>query len=395
MHNQLQKKDAFLILFTIFAISINLRPAITSIGPLLDIIRIELTLSNAQVSLLTSLPVICMGLFASLAPILNEKIGLKWTVYLMLFLISFSTAVRGFMSGFRILIITALLIGVAIAILGPIISTIIKQNFPSKTAFVVGIYSFGMGVGAMLSTGLTSYIFELTSSYLFTLSIWSLLGLIGLISWLFATKYPLKVRHKKANKAKTISPWQIPKAWLLLLFFGFQTSLFFSIMTWLVPIATTANMSLLKAGSLLSLMSAVQILTNLSIPILLNKFLSRKVWILLLIFGGLFATALLWSGSHAFMWAGVVFMGISLGGLFPISLLLPLDETDNAEETNKWTAMMQTGGFIISGTMPFIIAVLYDITLNHHYTYGLIVILFTFMYILTLKIHSDEVDSLN
>ena len=56
-------------LSSIFAISINLRPAITSIGPILETIREQLSLSNGQVSLLTAIPVICMGIFASLHPL--------------------------------------------------------------------------------------------------------------------------------------------------------------------------------------------------------------------------------------------------------------------------------------------------------------------------------------
>ncbi|OIU69917.1 hypothetical protein [Rossellomorea aquimaris] len=52
-------------------------------------------------------------------------------------------------------------------------------------------------------------------------------------------------------------------------------------------------------------------------------------------------------------------------GLFPIALLLPLDATDSADEANSWAAMTQSGGYLISAFMPFIIGVIYDNTGNH------------------------------
>ncbi len=59
-----QRKPAMiLLLVTIFAVSINLRPAITSIGPMLETIREQLQLTNAEVTLLTAIPVISMGIF--------------------------------------------------------------------------------------------------------------------------------------------------------------------------------------------------------------------------------------------------------------------------------------------------------------------------------------------
>ena len=96
------------------------------------------------------------------------------------------------------------------------------------------------------------------------------------------------------------------------------------------------------------------------------------------------AVVLFWTGIHPLMWAGAFIMGIPLGGLFPIALLLPLDETKTAEEASSWTAMMQTGGFIIGGLLPLIIAVVYDGTANHHYTFGIILLLYVMMFILTL-----------
>lgn len=395
MSKETKKWNSILLIFSIFSIAINMRPAITSIGPMLETIREQLTLSNAQVSLLTAVPVICMGIFATLAPLLNRKFGLLRTMAVMITLIGVMTALRGFISGFIVLVVTAFIIGIAIAVVGPLLSAMIKQYFPDKAASVIGIYSFGMGVGSAASAGLTAVFFDTTGSYFFALSIWSILALIGLGAWFLAMKGQMEGPQINSVKAKSQrnkmnSPWKSRKAWLFLLFFGLQSSAFFSIITWLAPIATSSGLTLLQAGTLLSIMTTVQIFFNILLPLLMERFPARKFWLLLILVAGMLAVVLFWTGVHSLMWVGAFIMGIPLGGLFPIALLLPLDETETAEEASSWTAMMQTGGFIIGGLLPLLIALVFDWTANHQYTLAIIMLLYVMMFVLTFLIGNKK-----
>ncbi len=390
MSKETKKWNSILLIFSIFSIAINMRPAITSIGPMLETIREQLSLSNAQVSLLTAVPVICMGIFATLAPLLNQKFGLLRTMAVMITLIGVMTALRGFISGFIVLVVTAFIIGIAIAVVGPLLSAMIKQYFPDKAASVIGIYSFGMGVGSAASAGLTAVFFDTTGSYFFALSIWSILALIGLVAWFLAMKGQMEGPQINSVKAKSQrnkmkSPWKSRKAWLFLLFFGLQSSAFFSIITWLAPIATSSGLTLLQAGTLLSIMTTVQIFFNILLPLLMERFPVRKFWLLLILIAGMLAVVLFWTGVHSLMWVGAFIMGIPLGGLFPIALLLPLDETETAEEASSWTAMMQTGGLL-----PLLIALVFDWTANHQYTLAIIMLLYVMMFVLTFLIGNKK-----
>lgn len=383
-----EKKGLALLVLTIFAVSINLRPAITSIGPMLETIREQLMLSNAQVSLLTAIPVISMGVFATLSPLLNRLFGLQRTMYAMLFLIGIMTALRGLITGYIILLVTAFVIGIAIAVIGPLLSAMIKQNFPDRAASIIGVYSFGMGVGSAASAGLTAVFYEATDSYPFALSIWAVLAIVGVVCWFLAMRQTVEVKEQAPDKSKLQiiqhrSPWKSKKAWLFLLFFGLQSSAFFSIITWLAPIAMASGMTLLQAGTLLSVMTTVQIFLNILLPLAMDRFFTRRFWLLLMIVSGITSILLFWTGTHSLLWVGAVMMGIPLGGLFPIALLLPLDETEDAVGANKWTAMMQTGGFVMGGLLPLIIALVYDWTLNHHYTLLIMLFLYIGMFIIT------------
>lgn len=389
--NELTTKKIVLLIFAIFAVSLNMRPAITSIGPLLDIIRGQLSLTNAQVSLLTALPVICMGVFASLAPVLNRRFGLNATMIFMVAVIGVMTALRDFIPTYTMLLVSSIGVGIAIAIAGPLLSAMIKQNFPHRAGPVIGIYSFGLGAGATASTGLSAYFYELTGSYPFALSIWAVLAFVGIAVWLASATDQLVVHQQagKSSKQKLSefrSPWKNSKAWLFLFFFGLQSAAFFSIVIWLAPIAISKGMTIVQAGTLVSLMTAVQIVLNITIPLMMERYPGRKMWLLFILLIGLVAVGMFATGHVPFLWVGALLMGVPLGGMFPIALVLPLDETENAAETNSWTAMMQTGGYIIGGILPLLIGVIYDATNNHQVTIALFASLFIGMIFLALLI---------
>ncbi|MBD7908306.1 MFS transporter [Sporosarcina gallistercoris] len=389
--NVLTTKKTVLMIVAIFAVSLNMRPAITSIGPLLETIRAQLVLSNAQVSMLTALPVICMGVFASLAPVLNRRFGLNATMILMVAIIGVMTALREFIPTYTMLLVSSIGVGIAIAIAGPLLSAMIKQNFPHRAGPVIGIYSFGLGAGATVSTGLSAYLYELTGSYSFALSIWAVLAFVGIAAWLASGNDGLIVRQHGGSPSieemsEVRSPWKNGKAWLFLLFFGLQSAAFFSIVIWLAPIAMSKGMTMVQAGTLVSLMTAVQIVLNITIPLMMERYPGRKMWLLFILLIGLVAVVLFGTGHIPLLWVGALLMGVPLGGMFPIALVLPLDETENAAETNSWTAMMQTGGYIIGGILPLVIGVLYDTTENHQVTIALFGLLFLGMVFLAILI---------
>ncbi|AXH99189.1 MFS transporter [Sporosarcina sp. PTS2304] len=381
------KTTSSLLLFAIFIVALNLRPAITSIGPLLDIIREDLMLSNTQVSLLTVIPVICMGVFAMLAPVLNRAIGLNYTMYAMLLILAGAIGIRFLFVSFSVLWMTSLAAGISIAVIGPLLSALIKQYFPSHVAMVVGIYSFGMGMGATLSTGLTAVFYEASdSSYAFALAVWAVLAIIGILAWRLSATHPMEVKQRQSTVHSGVNPWRNRTAWSFLVFFGLQTALFFAVLTWLVPIAVTNGMTLLQAGTLLSMMTVVQIVMNIGFPLVLQRLNSRTPALVFILVLGILSIALMWTAQPVLFSAGVLLLGIPLGGLFPICLLMPMDATESAEETNTWTAMMQTGGFIIGGILPLFIAMLYDYTANHHVTLFVFLLLFVAMLVLALRI---------
>lgn len=378
------------LFLAIFLIALNLRPAVTSIGPILDIIRNDLNLSNSEVSLLTAIPVICMGVFAPLAVHWLNKFGKQNGISILVVIIGGLTLIRAWMHDYVSLLVTAFIIGVAIAIIGPILSSLIKEKFPTRMATAIGVYSLGMGMGATLSAGLTGIIYvSVGERWEIALAFWSSLALIALIVWMYAMRSQETIDQHVEVKQETLfrSPWVNRRAWLILLFFGFQASLFFSLTTWLASAAGELGFNVIEAGSVISVLTIAQIVGNVIIPLLLEKFPKRSFWIYFSLLSGTIGMILLLTGDTVLIWPASILLGLTLGGLFPLALLLPLDETTNARETNAWTAMVQTGGFIMGGLTPLAIGILYDITGTHQNTYYVLFGLIIGMFVVTVLLN--------
>lgn len=379
MQQKMNQKTVFIIL-AIFFVSINLRPAVTSVGPLLATISEALQVSSTQISLLTAIPVFCMGLFAPLAVPLQKNLGYKWSIALLLVLIGVATVARIAFSSYSALLFTSFLAGFAIAIISPMMNAYIKEKFPKKMEPVIGVYSFAIGFGAMLSSGFTSIIYKrFDDNWALALGIWGFLAVIALASWLTAVDSGKGIVAQSNSTVAVRNPWKDKLAWAILIYFGIQTSLFFSLTTWLVSIAEEQGMSLLTAGSVLTLMTFVQLVGNIIIPSMINRYPNRIVWLHSLVVMGLVGSVFFFIDATWAIWVGTIIYGVVLSGLFPIGLMLPLDEARNHEEANEWSSMVLSGGFMMSAILPLLIGIVFDWTGEHFMTKLIFIILFLFM----------------
>ncbi len=378
---QVKSWHVWVTLAAIFFVSLNLRPSVTSVGPLLNTITEELNISSTQVSLLTSIPVFCMGLFAPLAVPFQKKLGYKWSINLLLAAIGLATVARIWFDSYIALILTSFVAGVAIAVISPMVNAFIKARFPHRLAPVIGLYSLATGAGATISAGFTGVFFEKFNSWQIALGLWGLLTIIAIVLWTFAAGGEDEAEENVEEDGQVRNPWKNKTAWLILLFFGLQTSLFFSLTTWLSPIAQEQGFSLVTASAVLTTMSLVQIIGNLFIPMLISKFPSRIMWLYILLAIGSVGAGILFIDANWAMWVGAVILGISLAGLFPIGLMLPLDEAKNNGEASSWSSMVLAGGFMMSAIVPLLIGVVYDNVGTHLVSKWIFIILFALQFI--------------
>ncbi|MCC3375076.1 CynX/NimT family MFS transporter [Cohnella sp. REN36] len=344
----------FYLLLAIFIAALNLRPIITSVAPLLGTLRSDLGMSGLTASLLTTFPVLCMGLFAPVATALSDRLGLERTVFTALLLITGATALRGIVSSVTILVVSALVGGIGISLAGPLLSGFIKKYFPTKPG-IVSIYSASMTVGAAIASVFSIPIYNRSNQSLaLTLSCWAILGVIALFVW----SVFLRNRANKESLVRSKLPIRNKRAILLTLFFGLMASMFYSVTAWISPIAHSFGYSAASSAMFLTIFTIIQIPVSLTIPGLVAKFGKRRFFLIFCSVSEFIGMVILL--LHLPMLPAVIFLGIGAGGLFPLALMLPIVETNTSEEAGAWSAMSQCGGYIIGAMGPLLIGAIYD-----------------------------------
>ncbi|WP_226527336.1 CynX/NimT family MFS transporter [Metabacillus niabensis] len=373
------------LILVIFVLSLNLRPSITSLGPVLDLIQIDLGINGVRASLLTSLPVFCMGLFALSSIQLNNRLGIEKSLLIAMVLIFIATLYRGFVSESWQLILTALISGVGIGIAGPLTSGFIKKHFP-KNLSVTSVYSVAMVIGASIAASFTIPLLNrFNESWQIALSTWSILALIGAL-----LLFPVLITEKtKDTKVKEVSLRITNKrVYLFMMFFGCMAAIFYSITAWLAPFVQSMGMNQTQSGFILTLFTAIQIPVSFFIPLIVVKTGTRKMWLLICSISELIGILLL-LGYYS-PWIATIFLGIGAGGLFPLALVIPIEEADTTEEATSWSAHMQFGGFILGALGPLLFG--YTLDVFNSYTPALVIVLaiICIMVIIILKMENES-----
>lgn len=380
-------KQTIIPIIAIILASFNLRPVITSVSPLLGIIRESLHMSAATASLLTSLAVLCMGLFAPFAIQLANRWSIERAIAYSLILIGLATAARFFAYSAWVMLVTAFLSGIGIAIAGPLLSGYIKEKF-SNPSRVIGLYSLALVVGAGLGSGLSIPLSNLFHSWQASAASWAILALIALVFW-------WKPVEQKSGAAKPSSTGMNvkhmltnQKAWLLTGFFGLMAFMFYTIMAWLPPIAENMGYSKHDAGMMLTLLTVAQMPATFLVPILNNRFQHRAVW--LISSSSLELIGLLMLLFSYNPWLSSMLIGIGAGGLFSLGLTLPIDEAKDMSEASFLAAMTQSVGFVFAALGPFFVGLVRDFTGNFSVAIIGMIIIVLAMVLIQLKIGNQN-----
>lgn len=351
------------LLLALILAALNLRPGITSLAPLIERIATELALSRSLISLTTALPVLCMGLLAPLAPRLALRIGLERTIALCMGVIALALLSRlaGHVSG--VLIGSAVLLGAAIAVAGPLLAGFIKRHFVTRMGSVVGWYSLGMALGGAGGAVLTPPALQLLGDdWALGLALWAVPAVLGVLLWLWL---PNQLEAQVAGENQPGLPWRKPRAWLISAFFALQAGLFYALATWAVARYHEAGLSLLHSNSLFSISMLMGLPSAFALPWLAQRLGNRY----LLLFGcGLLSTLSLGMISFAptlwpEFWA--VSIGFGLGGSFALSLVLPLYEAGSPLAVSRWTAMMLFMGYSLASLTPVLTGLARDLAGNY------------------------------
>ncbi|GAB4074923.1 CynX/NimT family MFS transporter [Barrientosiimonas marina] len=355
----------FMLYAAIIVTAFNLRPAITSVGPVIGLIRDDMGLSNGAAGVITSLPLLAFAAASPLAPKIGNRFSNEKALLVGLVLLAIGISMRS-ISSVSLLYIGTFLVGIGIAFGNVLLPAAIKEKLPKKSELMTGIYSTAMNAMAAVASGLSIPVAEgIGLGWQVALLIWTVPALIGVIIWIYLSRK--RPRENKENTSEETSPdipiWKSSLAWQLSLFMGFQSFLFYITISWLPEILHDYGVSMATGGWMLSFMQFVGLPFSFLMPVLAGKFRSQwgLVWLLVACdFIGY--SGLLFGHSYVVMVISVILIGAGLGGTFPLALTFVGIRARNGKQASVLSGMAQSFGYLLAAIGPVFMGYLYDAT---------------------------------
>lgn len=359
-----------LVIIAIVLVASVLRAPITSVGPLLGEIKNSLELSNALAGIITTIPLICFGIFALLAPKLSTRFGLNKSLLISMIILTIGIVIRS--TGSTIALFSGIIImGIGIAIGNVLIPSLIKRDFPKKIGVLMGIYTVTMNLFGALASGISVPLVEnLGLTWQQSLMIWGIMSFFAIVIWIpllnknGISKADTAIKETKTNLLKS------PLAWKITLMMGSQALAFFCLITWIPQIMVTKGLTAHEGGFMLSLIQVVSLPFTFLTSVIASRYKTQHIFV----FIGVLAYSIGVAGiAFAPVSLQIFFMpviGMANGILFSLSLLFFTIKAKNAVDAANLSGMAQAGGYLIAAVGPFVFGSLHEI--NNDWTGSLI-----------------------
>lgn len=338
--------------------AINLRPALTSVSSQLNLIGEQLALSATALSALTTLPVLCLGAAAPLAPWLVRRVGQERAVVALLVALSLALLLRPYVGAMGFFIGTAVA-GSAMGALGVLLPALVKRDFPTRVSLMTGLYTMALNLGAATAAGATEPLrLALGQSWQLALALWGLPALVAVVVWLRSARRPQPQPGTPSRRMGRLL--RDPLAWQVTAFMGLQSGLAYIVFGWLPVILADRGLSTVAAGLALSVAIVVSMASAVGAPwasarLRDERFMNTATVVLfaLGIAGCVYAPL-------AGLWLWIVLLGIGMGGAFAMALTLLALRAPDVESAGQLSAMAQGFGYLLAAMGPLAVGLLHD-----------------------------------
>ncbi|MBX9920933.1 MAG: MFS transporter [Mycolicibacterium frederiksbergense] len=353
-----------LLVVAVVLTALNLRPAITSVGPLLGDMRDDLGTSALWAGLLTTLPGLCFAAAGLTAPWLARRFGIGSAIAAALLVLTTGLLLR-VIDGPHVVIGGTLVATAGIALINVLIPVVIKGSFPARIGLMTGIYTAALQGGGAAGSAVTPALDEALGGWRFALGAWAVLAAAALIVWLIAMQRG-RAAAGPAPRMTTVVPngrslLRSRLAWIITGFFGCQSLLAYVVMGWLPQVFIDNGMSKGDAGLLLGLNAVIAVPISIVVAPMASRRPSQSAWIVGLGLLGITGVAGLAIAPAAapLLWTVLLGLGMSV---FSLALAVIALRARTAEDTARLSGMVQGLGYLLAGVGPFAFGLLHELS---------------------------------
>lgn len=341
----------------VMLVALNLRPALTSVSPVLRRIGDSLSLSSFGQGVLTTLPVLFLGLAAPLAPWAARRLGMERAVLAAVALLAMALILRPY-GGVAGLFVGTAVAGGCIGVMGVLLPGIVKRDFPDSTSLLTGVYTAVLCIGASLAAGVTEPLRIAFDGWRPALAFWLLPAVIAVGLWWLQ----LDGKHFPRQQATPKKPlYRDALAWQVTFYMGLQSSLAYTVFGWLPTILQDRGMEPVTAGLALSVSIMIQIITAIAAPWAASRMRDQRLMVILAMMLTLTGLAGCIYAPMDGVWLWIVVLGLGQGGTFSMALTLLAVRARDADTAARLSGMAQGVGYTLAASGPLLVGILHDL----------------------------------
>ncbi|MFD5572120.1 CynX/NimT family MFS transporter [Streptomyces cadmiisoli] len=366
-----------LVILGIVLSALNLRPAITSLGALLEEVRDGLGMSGSVAGLLTSVPPLCFAVFGVMAPRLARRFGPGAVVCAGMAAIATGLLIRPYAGGTAGFLAGSALALMGIAVSNVLMPVIVKRWFPDRVGSMTGLYSMALALGTSAAAAVTVPMTEaLGGSWQYGLAAWAALAAAAVLPWIPLVRdrgaapsdrsgrsgpsdRPAARQRHAREEAPALRITRSRTAWALAVFFGLQATAAYITMGWMAQIFRDAGVAASTAGLLLAVTMVMGVPLAFVIPRLATRLPHQGPIALALGACGLAGYAGLYFAPAAGAWLWALLLGVS-NCAFPLALTMVGMRARTGAGVAQLSAFAQSTGYLISIPGPLLVGVLYQ-----------------------------------
>jgi CP family cyanate transporter-like MFS transporter len=328
------------------------------VGPLIPSIQHGLGTTHAIAGLLGTIPVLCMGIFAPLAAYLAARVGTRRAMTIGLSLIGLVGIARALSPNAWTVVLLTIPVGVGMGIGNAVAPIAVRERIPLRPALGTGAYTTGIQVGSSTAALLAVPLAGILAGWRGALTAFSVVACGLAVAWFVLTRDDPS--HSRISGRLRL-PFGSPTAWLLVLTFGLMGSVYYGLNAWLADAYSERGWSDTSTGVLVALMNIAAIPCSFLIPWLSERYGGRVRWLLIMSVVFLIgAVGLVEIPAGAYAWALIA--GTAQGGMFALTMTLPLDLEPDRARLGGLVAMMLGFGYTLAALAPFALGAVRDST---------------------------------
>ncbi|KOT90187.1 MFS transporter [Streptomyces sp. NRRL F-5755] len=375
---RLRAHPALLLLGIVLA-SLNMRAALAGVSPLVSEIGTHYHLAATASSLVTTIPLVFMGLGSIAAPKLARRWGTETVLCGALVLLCGGILLR-IAPPVVALFVGCAVVGTSIALLNVLMPGLIKRDFPEKAAGMTALYSTAMILGATVSAASAVPLENALGGWQGSLASWALLAAVAAVVWIPQALIARRgTRHGQAAATPAHTTEDGPKltrsplAWQVTLFMGSQSLIAYVMIAWMPTIFTDHGMSKATAGLVFAFSTLVQMAGSFVVPMLAGRM--RRQRLLAVAVTALMACGIvgLLVAPVAGAWVWAILLGIGQGGALGLALTMMVLRSGDAHTAARLSGMAQTWGYLLAAAGPLLLGAVHQAT--HGWTVPIVLLL--------------------